>query len=224
MGNEHLERKTLMELRNMAKEMGLGSISSLKKGELIEKIQQKQSQVAYSAIKHVAAFGFDLKQEETPAEVPQETKREETRERMSQEALENGEQGGGVLEVMADGFGFLRAENFLPGTGDIYVSPSQIRRFRLKTGDAIQGSIRPAREGEKFGALLFVKTVNGDRPDVAARRPNFEDLTPIYPERKLRLETKREELAGRIIDLISPIGKGQRGMIVAPPKVGKTIL
>lgn len=224
MGNEHLERKTLVELRNMAKEMGLGSISSLKKGELIEKIQQKQSQVADSAIKHVAAYGFDLKQEETPAEVPQETKREETRERMSQEALENGEQGGGVLEVMADGFGFLRAENFLPGTGDIYVSPSQIRRFRLKTGDAIQGSIRPAREGEKFGALLFVKTVNGDRPDVAARRPNFEDLTPIYPERKLRLETKREELAGRIIDLISPIGKGQRGMIVAPPKVGKTIL
>ncbi len=218
MEKETLEQKTLMELRKMAKEMGLGPISALKKGELIAKIAEKQSQSAAKNVEDVAVCGFS---EET-AEVPrEEAHQQESGERPQRE---NQEQGEGILEVMTDGFGFLRTENFLPGTGDIYVSPSQIRRFRLKTGDAIKGVLRPAREGEKFGALIFVKTVNGDRPDVAARRPNFEELTPIYPEEKLRLETGAEELTGRIIDLIAPIGKGQRGMIVAPPKVGKTML
>ncbi|WP_462426953.1 transcription termination factor Rho [Anaerotignum lactatifermentans] len=218
MEKEALEQKTLMELRKMAKEMGLGPISALKKGELIAKIAEKQSQSAAKNVEDVAVCGFS---EET-AEVPrEEAHQQESGERPQRE---NQEQGEGILEVMTDGFGFLRTENFLPGTGDIYVSPSQIRRFRLKTGDAIKGILRPAREGEKFGALIFVKTVNGDRPDVAARRPNFEELTPIYPEEKLRLETGSEELTGRIIDLIAPIGKGQRGMIVAPPKVGKTML
>lgn len=225
MGMEDLEQKTLVQLREMAKEMGLGPISALKKHQLIEKIREKQSQEEASAVKQVTAYGFSLrKEEQKPEESREEKPKEECRERCRQAELENGEQGGGILEVMADGFGFLRTENFLPGTGDIYVSPSQIRRFNLKTGDSVRGSIRPAREGEKFGALLFVKSVNGDRPDVAARRPSFEDLTPIYPEEKLHLETEGRELSGRIIDLISPIGKGQRGMIVAPPKVGKTIL
>lgn len=198
--------------------------------EIKEIKEIKEAQEPKTPIKKITTYGFTRKaQEETPV-IVQENKpepiqrREDGRERMSQHELENGEHGEGVLEVMEDGYGFLRAENFLPGTGDIYVSPSQIRRFRLKTGDAIKGSIRPAREGEKYGALLFVKSVNGDRPETAIHRPNFEELTPIYPEEKLRLETTKEELSGRIIDLIAPIGKGQRGMIVAPPKVGKTIL
>lgn len=221
MEKETLEQKNLMELRKMAKEMGLSSISALKKGELIARIQEKQSQSSAKNAEDVAVCGFSEEIVQLPKE---EMAQSEHNERPHRETPEHQEQGEGILEVMADGFGFLRTENFLPGTGDIYVSPSQIRRFRLKTGDAIKGILRPAREGEKFGALIFVKTVNGDRPDVAARRPNFEELTPIYPEEKLRLETGAEELTGRIIDLIAPIGKGQRGMIVAPPKVGKTML
>ena len=130
----------------------------------------------------------------------------------------------GILEVLPDGYGFLRAENFLPGTNDIYLSPAQIRRFNLKTGDCVRGNIRESREGEKFGAMIYVKTVNGDNPEQAKRRPNFEDLTPIYPTQRLTLETSQNEISTRIIDIIAPIGKGQRGMIVAPPKVGKTIL
>ena len=226
MGKDELQKKTLAELKQMAKDMGLVAVSTLKKGELIECMLQTQMQPQPSVVKRVTAYGFSLKEEgeETEEQTIQETKKIEPRERMSQTALENGEQGEGILEVMPDGFGFLRTENFLPGVGDIYVSPSQIRRFHLKTGDAIKGSIRPAREGEKFGALLFVKSVNCDRPDIASKRPNFEELTPIYPEEKLQLETTKESLSGRIVDLISPIGKGQRGMIVAPPKVGKTIL
>ncbi len=297
MEHEQLQKQTLAQLRQIAKQMQIPAISSLKKAELIEKIEQnmqntknevqtakvippetkksqktqkiqkmqepqtvtevrkskevqptqelqtsqepqeaqepQEPQAAHetqSPIKKVTTYGFTRKVQEENTVIAEERKtettqrREDGRERMSQHELENGEHGEGVLEVMEDGYGFLRAENFLPGTGDIYVSPSQIRRFRLKTGDAIKGSIRPAREGEKYGALLFVKSVNGDRPETAIHRPNFEELTPIYPEEKLHLETTKEELSGRIIDLIAPIGKGQRGMIVAPPKVGKTIL
>ena len=232
MGND-LQTKTLAELRDMAKEMGIKSISSLKKSELIEKIMEKQSEAERGAVKRVTAYGFSLQdnQEVTKKnEAPNETKEENHhRERNLQRdekatVMENSVAGEGILEVMPDGFGFLRTQNFLPGAGDIYVSPSQIRRFNLKTGDSVKGNIRTARENEKFGALLFVKSVNGDQPDQASRRPNFEDLTPIYPEEKLSLEVGREGLSGRIIDLCAPIGKGQRGMIVAPPKVGKTVL
>ncbi len=233
MGND-LERKTLAELRKHAKEMGIPAISALKKSELIAKIEEKLAHTEKAPVKQVTAYGFSLKkQEERPErdpeqEEPQPRQRADRSERaepsQKDKLMENSPIGEGILEVMADGFGFLRTDNFLPGTNDIYISPSQIRRFSLKTGDAVKGNIRPAREGEKFGALLFVQSVNGDKPEDAAKRPNFEELTPIYPEEKLRLETERGELSGRIIDLIAPIGKGQRGMIVAPPKVGKTIL
>lgn len=130
----------------------------------------------------------------------------------------------GILDVSDDGFGFLRFNNFLTSDKDIYVSPTQIRRFNLKTGDKIEGISRLPNEGERFGALLYVTTVNGDPPGVAMHRRNFEDLTPIFPNEKLRLETTPRELSTRLIDLIAPIGKGQRGMIVAPPKAGKTTL
>lgn len=140
------------------------------------------------------------------------------------EGLDSGEVAEGILEVMQDGFGFLRRENYLPSPKDIYVSPSQIKRFNLKTGDCVRGNVRIPKDNEKFSALLYVKSINGDEPNKASRRPNFENLTPIYPKERLHLETDTKELSTRIIDIIAPIGKGQRGMIVAPPKAGKTVL
>ena len=130
----------------------------------------------------------------------------------------------GILELAEGGFGFLRFDNFLTSEKDIYVSPTQIRRFNLKTGDKVKGISRLPNEGEKFGALLYVLTVNGDEPGAAIRRPDFEDLTPIFPTERLTLEDSPKDLSMRLIDLIAPIGKGQRGLIVAPPKAGKTIL
>lgn len=138
--------------------------------------------------------------------------------------LNSGEIAYGVLEVLPDGFGFIRCENYLPGEDDVYVSPSQIRRFNLKTGDLIIGNIRVPKENEKFRALLYVQSVNGDSPANASRRPNFEDLTPIFPDERVRLETDPSQYSTRLIDFVAPIGKGQRGMIVAPPKAGKTTL
>ena len=131
----------------------------------------------------------------------------------------------GILEIQEENnFGFLRFSNFLTSEKDIYVSPTQIRRFNLKTGDKIRGITRLPKEGERFGALLYVLTVNGDEPGVAIRRPDFDDLTPVFPYERLRLEDGSRELSTRLIDLIAPIGKGQRGLIVAPPKAGKTVL
>lgn len=138
--------------------------------------------------------------------------------------LDSGESANGILEVMPDGFGFIRCENYLPGENDIYVSPSQIRRFNMKTGDIISGSIRIKTGQEKFAALLFVKSINGEHPSVAEKRKNFEDLTPIFPNSRLHLETLGGKLPMRVVDLLCPIGKGQRGMIVSPPKAGKTTL
>lgn len=233
MQNE-LQHKTLTELREMAKALGIKSVTTLKKSDLVALILEKHGEEASNQAPKVATFGFTLKQEEQKQEplapvaaVPLERTEPRNEGLQSEEKaalIEKGELGEGILEVMADGFGFLRAQNFLPGTGDIYISPSQIRRFNLKTGDSVRGTLRPARDGEKFGALLYVKAVNGDHPEQASKRPNFEDLTPIYPEEKLTFEVSREELSGRIIDLCAPVGKGQRGMIVAPPKVGKTVL
>lgn len=138
--------------------------------------------------------------------------------------LESDEPVSGILEVLPDGYGFLRGHNYLSGPRDIYVSPSQIRRFNLKTGDKIVGKGRIQKEGEKFQALLYVLSVNGDTPDVAQRRKPFDQLTPIFPNQRITLETEPKELSTRLIDLIAPIGKGQRGLIVSPPKAGKTIL
>ena len=196
-----LQRKTLAELRNMAKELHIKNITKFKKQELIEKIEEKQQ----NENREKEVLGEDR----VPA---------------SMEQLDSGIIEGGVLEVLTDGYGFLRCENYLPGTKDIYVSPSQIRRFNLKTGDLIKGNIRVPKEGEKFSALLYVQSVNGDNPKVAAQRPNFEELTPIYPRERFHLEKESMELSTRLIDLVSPVGKGQRGMIVSPPKAGKTTL
>ena len=138
--------------------------------------------------------------------------------------LDSGEKADGILEVMPDGYGFIRCENYLPGDHDIYVSPSQIRRFKLKTGDILTGNTRTRSQGEKFSALLYISSVNGIDPETASRRTPFEDLTPIFPNERLRLETNSSRVSMRILDLIAPVGKGQRGMIVAQPKAGKTTL
>ena len=138
--------------------------------------------------------------------------------------LDSGERADGILEVLPDGYGFIRCENYMPGENDIYVSPSQIRRFNLKTGDIIKGNIRIKTQGEKFSALLYVTSINGFHPSEGQKRYNFEDMTPIFPNERLKMERPGGTVAMRIVDLISPIGKGQRGMIVSPPKAGKTTL
>ena len=130
----------------------------------------------------------------------------------------------GTLEVLSEGFGFLRVQNYSPGPEDIYVSASQIRRFHMRTGDLVSGQVRPPKDNERYFALLKVQLVNGINPETLRRRNHFEELTPIYPEERIRLETSRDEYAMRLVDIMSPIGKGQRGLIVAPPKAGKTTL
>ena len=139
-------------------------------------------------------------------------------------ALDSGVPAHGILEVMQEGFGFIRCENYLPGENDVYVSPSQIRRFNMKTGDIVYGSKRIKTGQEKFAALLYVNKINGVAADDAVKRPNFEDLTPVFPNSRLHLEMPGAGVSMRIVDLLSPIGKGQRGMIVSPPKAGKTTL
>lgn len=140
------------------------------------------------------------------------------------ESLDSGEKANGILEVMPDGFGFIRCENYLPGENDVYVSPSQIRRFNLKTGDILVGNTRVKTQNEKYSALLYVESVNGYKPYEAQKRKNFEDLTPIFPNERIRLEIPGAPVSMRMVDLLSPIGKGQRGMIVSQPKTGKTTL
>ncbi len=246
---DYLDSKNLQELRALAKEMGIKAVTSYKKKELIDKIREVEEKnkkdckntVLENTEKEqtpvVTTYGFSLKDNSNDFEHKNEAREKrhfeykssenqstETRQQDVQQIIDNNNMGEGILEVMADGYGFLRTENFLPGANDIYISPSQIRRFNLKTGDCVKGNIRLARENEKFNALLYVKSVNGDNPEQASKRPNFEDLTPIYPTDRLTLETDKNELSTRIIDLVAPIGKGQRGMIVAPPKVGKTVL
>ena len=140
------------------------------------------------------------------------------------EELDSGHIANGILEVIPDGFGFIRCENYLPGDNDVYVSPAQIRRFNLKTGDIVEGNLKIKGATEKFSALLYVRKVNGFHPSEAVRRSNFEDMTPIFPNERIRLESERSSVPMRMVDLVSPIGKGQRGMIVSPPKTGKTTL
>lgn len=138
--------------------------------------------------------------------------------------LDSGQLAEGILEVLSDGYGFIRSENYLPGENDVYVSPSQIRKFNLKTGDIVSGNTRVKTSTEKFSALLYVRSINGLLPAEATKRANFEDMTPIFPNHRLKLEREKSNVSMRIVDIISPIGKGQRGMIVSPPKAGKTTL
>ena len=211
MTREKYETLSLAVLKSLAKSRDIKGISSMKKNQVIDAMIALDEKEELESAKQEAA-----------EEIKEEMKYKKDAPRL--EELDSGESAYGILEVMPDGFGFIRCENFLPGENDVYVSPSQIRRFNLKTGDIIAGNKRIKTATEKFSALLYVATVNGMKPALAAQRKNFEDLTPIFPNERISLETEGASVAMRVVDLISPIGKGQRGMIVSPPKAGKTTL
>ncbi len=201
----------LTELRELAKEKGLKNISKLKKSELIELLQ------GTDVIEQDELLGEDT-------DIKEDNEDFVSGNGVYKVTGENDKIVEGILEVLPDGYGFLRGNNYLSTSEDVYVSPVQIKRFRLNTGDKIKGIGRFPKEGGKFPALIFVGHINDETPELALARKSFDDLVPIHPEERLRLETTQNELAMRMIDLMSPIGKGQRGMIVAPPKVGKTTL
>jgi len=253
MTREQYESLSLTDLKGIAKSRGVKGSSSMKKSDLIESMLTLDEQMASTAtatavapakaesqattpknenrqdakpeIKNTEAKSEDVKTT-AKTENKTETKSETSENDISDEKkqLDSGIEVSGILEVLSDGYGFIRSDNFLPGENDVYVAPSQIRRFGLKTGDIIQGNTRVKNANDKFGALLFVKAINGLLPQDAIKRPSFEDLTPIFPNQKLRLEVPGGPVSMRIMDLMSPVGKGQRGMIVSPPKAGKTTL
>ena len=200
MDEELLERKTKEELKQIALGLEIPRISTMKKDDIIAAIRERRKQLEEENKKHREV----KKKRERPADAVEVC---------------------GVLDVMNDGFGFLRFENYSSGENDIYVSPTQIRRFNLKTGDEIRGDCRPTEDEDKYSPLFFVKEINGDPLEIALKRRPFDKLTPIYPKEKLRLDTgDMFKSAARLIDIVAPIGKGQRGMIVAPPKAGKTTI
>ena len=206
---EELNSLSLLNLRDLAKSKGMKNVSKLNKEDLIKEIMKLTSDKTEVVEKDIEVSSNDEKKLELEGA---------TLNSKDDFVVE------GVLEVLADGFGFLRGENYLSTPKDVYVSPVQIRRFRLSTGDKVKGISRLPKETEKFPALIYVNTVNGDSPEVAMKRKDFDDLTPIFPNRRIHLETVATEYSTRIIDLMAPIGFGQRGMIVSPPKVGKTTL
>lgn len=244
---EKYESLSVVVLRDVAKNRGIKHTSTMKKAELVEAMLAEDAKET-SSEKKTDESTNDGKQtvkapiESKAAEEGQEGKRtarstrsdagaengrsENTEHEKPEkyEELDSGQVANGILEVMPDGYGFIRCENYLPGENDVYVSPSQIRRFNLKTGDIIMGNTRVKTQAEKFSALLYITSINGFHPSEAMRRKNFEDLTPIFPNERIRLENGGRSMAMRIVDIVSPIGKGQRGMIVSPPKAGKTTL
>lgn len=247
---EKYESLALVDLKEIAKARGMKGTSGMKKADIIEAMLLEDAKEKEAAERQESAFdkpdrgrkaavknsqksaaedkkAGENRQEGQPrreykGEMPKEEERNQTEKYPSD--LDSGITAHGILEVMPDGYGFIRCENYLPGENDVYVAPSQIRRFNLKTGDILEGNTRIKTQSEKFSALLYVKTVNGYSPDAAVRRCNFEDMTPIFPNERLNLETPGASVSMRIMDLISPVGKGQRGMIVSQPKAGKTTL
>ena len=207
----NLEEKTLTELKELAKENNIKNISKLKKEELVQVLEQVINSETISTTEITKKNEADIKEDENNNQEGYKLTNE------GDEIVE------GILDILPDGYGFLRGENYLSSPKDVYISVIQIRRFKLDKGDIIKGIAR-CKEGEKFPSLIFVGEVNGESPEKAARRKRFDELTPIYPTERIKLETDSKEYAMRMIDLMSPIGKGQRGMIVAPPKVGKTTL
>ncbi len=240
MTREQYESLPLTELKGIAKARGMKGISTMKKSDLIGLMLERDE-----------ADNAQKEQERRERRVPAENRSEKGTERRPENRgakgaerhsenrsekggersaapdnsqLDSGQVANGILEVLADGYGFIRSANYLPGENDIYINPALIRRYNLKTGDILCGNIKVRSQTEKFAALLYLKSINGCRPEEASRRRSFEDLTPIFPNERIHLERPGGSTAMRIVDLISPIGKGQRGMIVSPPKAGKTTL
>ncbi len=235
---EKYESLPLAVLKDLAKARGIRGISAMKKKELIERMLEEdekdkaEKEEQDKTEKDRRPRTQTVRRTETKAE-SQKSLDDQVKELSANtgdkdihdiDRLDSGVTANGILEVLPDGYGFIRCENYLPGENDVYVSPSQIRRFNLKTGDILEGNTRIKTQQEKFSALLYLTRINGIHPMAAAKRPNFEDLTPVFPNERLSLESGRSSTAMRIMDLISPIGKGQRGMIVSPPKAGKTTL
>ncbi len=228
---EKLQTLSLAVLRDFAKDKKIKNVSTMRKAELIEALlaaaqeeeqQEKREQQEQKKQRehHGAQDTENLQEHQSQREHGQGQHEHEHEQAQPQQH----EIADGILEVLQEGYGFIRCENFLPGENDVYVSPSQIRRFNLKTGDMVRGPKRAKTQGEKFSALMYLETVNGEEPSRAVKRPAFESLTPIFPNERIHLEKNTNTTAMRIVDLISPIGKGQRGMIVSQPKAGKTTL
>jgi len=233
---EKYESLALAQLRELAKVRGIKGAATMKKAEVVEAmlaedekdksvaketVETKETAKGSAEVKEVIRNTEDIKEEGTPKNYRADNAYDST---MYPIELDSGIPAEGILEVMPDGYGFIRCANYLPGENDVYVAPSQIRRFGLKTGDILCGNKRIKTQQEKFQALLFVKSINGYTPEESAKRPAFEDMTPIFPDDRIRMETPGCSVAMRVMDLISPVGKGQRGMIVSPPKAGKTTL
>ena len=215
---------SLGTLKELAKARGMKGISTLKKSELIERmLQEDEKDKKIEKEKKVEKEEKEEKEEILNTQPATKPEPRSDRPPMEQSELDSGICVKGILEVLPDGYGFIRSDNYLPGENDVYVSPSQIRRFNLKTGDILKGNTRVKSQNEKFSALLYVTSINGMKPN-EMRRYNFEDMTPIFPNERLHLERPGGSVAMRVVDLVSPIGKGQRGMIVSPPKAGKTTL
>ena len=232
---EKLETLQLPQLKEMAKAQGIKGAATMRKAELINELCKiaERDEILKTAVAPpqprtpapatTATPAASSAQEARPVRPTPRQPEMLTPQELAE--LDSGIEANGILEVMPDGFGFIRCENFLPGDNDVYVAPSQIRRFNLKTGDIIVGNRRVKTAAEKFAALLYIRNVNGYPISVVERRPNFEDLTPIFPNQRLHMETPgKSTTAMRVLDLLAPIGKGQRGMIVSPPKAGKTTL
>ena len=232
MNKENLEKLKLSDLQEMGRVLGISNLGKLRKAELIEKIisvKEKLDNAEHQEkLLNDAKNGiFPEPETETIEDNPpvlENTNDKKSSDPEYSDPVRRTNLMSGVLEVMADGYGFLRSDNYQSGENDVYVSQNQIRRFNLKTGDFIVGNARMQHEGERYQALLYVQTVNNDRVDVSIRRKSFDDLTPVYPDKRLNLTTGESDYSMRLIDLIAPVGKGQRGIIVAPPKAGKTTL
>ncbi|EJO5346208.1 transcription termination factor Rho [Clostridium botulinum] len=238
--NKEYESMTVKELREIAKKLNIKNISKFKKMQLIEEIKASKStviekdgkilveKISPKIIKNENNVHSKIKKENRVSENKNNSfskNNEENKSERLKEMINESQRAKGVLEIIENNnYGFLRGQNYLSGPEDIYVSPSQIRRFNLKTGDEVEGKVRIPKDGEKFKALIYVERVNGENPEKAVGRKPFESLVPIYPNERIRLETNSQDLSTRLMDIISPIGKGQRGMIVAPPKAGKTTL
>ena len=245
---EKLQTLSLAVLRDIAKDKKIKNITVMRKSELIDAIiaaaeaDGSAKQTPRTIVQKPEKTESPSKQTDVQAaeEEPQAKVAEGTgkpsstatfgaaddpyRQDYDPNMVDAGADANGILEVMPDGYGFIRCANYMPGENDVYVSPAQIKRFGLKTGDIIVGAKRLKNQGEKFSALLYMKSVNGYNPSDIPRRKAFEKLTPVFPDKRIHLETSASSTAMRIMDLISPIGKGQRGMIVSPPKAGKTTL